>query len=115
MPCSIEACRTVFPFSTVTWRPSIVRVTPFSITLRSYPMTGDRCAPRARLPDDVRQRRAVPVRFHAPDRPFRLETLFDRAVGDAHDEVVRPAVGVRHRHRDRHVVDRLALLLELHP
>src|SRR6476469_7364464 len=36
MPCSIDACSTVLPFSTVTCRPSIVRVTPFSISLGSY-------------------------------------------------------------------------------
>src|SRR5260370_28551463 len=35
MPCSIAACRTVFPFSTASGRPSIVRFT-LSISYRSY-------------------------------------------------------------------------------
>src|SRR6266851_4450259 len=35
MPCSIAACRTVFPFSTASCRPSIVRFT-VSISHRSY-------------------------------------------------------------------------------
>src|SRR5688500_7348950 len=35
MPCSIAACSTVFPFSTASCRPSIVRLT-VSISYRSY-------------------------------------------------------------------------------
>src|SRR4051794_41182045 len=101
MPCSMDACRTVLPFSTVTWRPSMLRVTPFSITQRSYQQLGavrvNPFSTRTPLFDDVRQRGAVPIGLDAADRTLELDRLLDRLVGDADNDVLRRAVRIRHR------------------
>ena len=144
MPCSIAACRTVLPFSTVTGRPSMVRLTPFSISFGSYQffggrrggggargssgsagsgsVRGSRFSPRARrtrrTPNPLlfylRERRTVPIDVHPAQGALQRESPLDHLVGDANHDVFARAVRVGDRHRDRDVID-LVLLFEAHP
>src|SRR6478672_5769897 len=100
MPASMLACRTVFPFSTVSCRPSIVSVT-VSISARSY-LTGpfglaelDGTAARSYSPDSRdRDGRYARARFVAA-RMARGRRLHHRGAGNRLDAGSRLSYGQR--------------------
>src|SRR6185436_11356798 len=101
MPCSIAACSTVLPFSTVSCRPSIVRFT-VSITQRLY----------RDLPFEFDQGGRVLVDVDRPERAFERNGLFDDLLGERDQDVLRGPVRVSDGDGQRQVVD-LSLLVEL--
>src|SRR6266545_6996784 len=100
MPCSIAACSTVLPFSTVSFRPSIVRVT-VSITYRLYLLLY------------VSQGARILVDFNRPHRALQWDHPFDGSVRYRNHDVLRCAVRVGHSHRNRKI-EHVASLFEPH-
>src|SRR5579862_1385924 len=125
MPLSVAACRTVLPFSTVTWRPSIVSVTVSIFTeycdlgLGIWDLTR-RCHAANAPPNpkshpfylDVGERPVVLVEIDAAERAGQPHAVLDAALGDRHDhEGAR--VAIIERERERHV-EHLAQLFDVY-
>src|SRR6478736_214113 len=93
MPLSIAACRTVFPFSTVIWRPSIVSVTvSISPQNTSHPLRDLH----------IGERPVVLGELDALERAGQLDALLDRPVDDRDDDGRLP-IAVVQRQGERHV------------
>src|SRR4051794_30384049 len=110
MPASMAAWRTVRPFSTVTWRPSIVSVTD-SISYRSYLTTSASRAPGERSPGgraSVLEIDQCDIPFadgRRPESPVQGLANFHDTVVDDNGDVGRAAVRVRERHHGWQVED----------